>query len=149
MSTPELVECNTWHRLMRLTGSSNRLADNLLELRDAIRKGSNNEAPREAITRLVSLGIEVKGEYSSLFNGNTATEYLSNDKRSVDARLGDRIDVAVRGSSGLMRVINGLDIETLKGNRGLLRIVRSMSEWTAFCDEYQAWCKEVFSKQTA
>lgn len=52
----------------------------------------------------------------------------------------------MRGSGGAIRVINELDIETLRGNRGLLRIVRSMPEWTAFCNEYQSWCKEVFNK---
>jgi hypothetical protein len=146
MTTSILQEPTTRYRVRRLIGKAGKLANSLMELRDGIREGSNNSAPRETIAELISLGIKVKEEYSSLFNGITAREYLSPDKHFTETGWGERLDVAVRGSGGAIRVINELDIETLRGNRGLLRIVRSMPEWTAFCNEYQSWCKEVFNK---
>lgn len=137
-------EFNT--RMLLLNDLSLKWGESLLALKDAIHSGSTNATSRENILELISLGIKVKEEYSSLFNGITAREYLSPDKHFTETGWGERLDVAVRGSGGAIRVINELDIETLRGNRGLLRIVRSMSEWTAFCNEYQSWCKEVFNK---
>lgn len=79
-------EFNT--RMLLLNDLSLKWGESLLALKDAIHSGSTNATSRETIAELISLGIKVKEEYSSLFNGITAREYLSPDKHFTETGWG-------------------------------------------------------------
>lgn len=148
MTTSDLSKVDFDVRLLSLNDLSLKLGESLVSLDDAIHNGTTNQNPRENILKLISLGARVMEEYTSLFKGNNSISHLATEYGYHDDPCAKDINLGVFDSTLIISRINSLDIETLRGNRGLLRIVRSMPEWTSFCGEYQAWCREVLAKQT-